>query len=143
MNAIPRILLIVLFIIGIIVTIMSFTAPTVEDDPSGAMHNYILYYSYTLSILAVVGALIAAAVSIINNPASLIKLLIWLGVFGAVVGIAYGLASGSDVAKFAEMDITISESGSRWSGASLYTFYLLGGLAIGSILFSSVYRFIK
>ncbi len=60
--------------------------------------------------------------------------LITLGAFLAVVAISYGMADGTPMMlKDGDM---LSESGSKWVGAGLYTFYLLGAIAIVSMIIS-------
>lgn len=60
--------------------------------------------------------------------------LIILGAFLAVVAISYGMADSTPMMlKDGDM---LSESGSKWVGAGLYTFYLLGAIAIVSMIIS-------
>lgn len=141
MQLIPRITLIVLIVIAAVVTIMSVIAPDIKDDPSGNMHNPILYASYTYSILAAVAVAAAVVFTLVKNPGNIVRMAIGLALFGAIIGICYGLGDGSDFASFKQEGLT--ESVSRWSGASLYAVYILGALGILSIAFSSVYKLVK
>lgn len=68
------------------------------------------------------------------------KTLISIGAFLLVVAISYGLSEGVETPmKDGEV---LSESGSRWVGTGLRTFYILAFIAIGSMLFSGIKKLI-
>jgi peptidoglycan/LPS O-acetylase OafA/YrhL len=90
---------------------------------------YTAYFIFGLVVLAVVVfGLKALFTGNVKNT------LIILGAFLAVVAVSYGMADGTPMMLTdGEM---LSESGSKWVGAGLYTFYLLGAIAIVSMIIS-------
>ena len=64
------------------------------------------------------------------------KTLLSIGVFVAIVAIAYGMSSGVETQL--QDGETLSENGSRWVGAGLRTFYILVILAIGSMVYGGL-----
>jgi hypothetical protein len=69
------------------------------------------------------------------------KTLISLGVFILVIAISYALSEGTAVTKDGVQ--IVSESGSKWVGTGLRTFYILAAIAIGSMIYSGVQKLIK
>lgn len=68
--------------------------------------------------------------------------LISVGIFAAVVLLAYLLADGG--AMYDRNDVqTVSDSGSKWVSTGLITFYLLAAIAIGAMVISGVKKLIK
>lgn len=70
------------------------------------------------------------------------KTLISIGVFGAVVLIAYLLADGTAMYDRNEVQ-TLDATGSKWVGTGLITFYILAGVAIAAMVISGVKKLIK
>ena len=68
--------------------------------------------------------------------------LISIGAFAAVVIISYLLADGQAVYD-RDGVLAVSESGSRWVGTGLYTFYILAVIAVGIMLVSGIKKLIK
>jgi hypothetical protein len=106
------------------------------------MVDIMLYVSYVLIGIAVVGSIILPLIKSLDDPASLVKSA--LGVVGivAVFLIAYML-SGSEVSADVAQRYGTTESTSKLVGASLISMYLMGAIAIGSILFSEVAKLFK
>ena len=68
--------------------------------------------------------------------------LISLGVFAAIILIAYFLADGVPMYDRNEVQV-VGESGSKWVGTGLITFYILAAMAILIMLISGVRKLIK
>ncbi|MDR9399185.1 hypothetical protein [Salibacter sp.] len=138
MDRIPRILMIALIVISVIVFVMAVGVS--EDDPSSYGNaDPLLYVGYIYFGLSTLVALLGALVGVIQKPQNAKDILIGVGGLLLVVIIAYSLSTGSD---YAQYDDT-TEGWSHFSGTLLYTFYLLAIGAIGSIIFSGVYRLIR
>ncbi|WP_233494457.1 hypothetical protein [Mesonia sp. K7] len=69
------------------------------------------------------------------------KTLISVGVFAAIVLIAYFMSSGTEVVLNNGDTLTVGES--KWIGAGLRTFYFLAAIAIGAMIFSGVKKLSK
>jgi hypothetical protein len=69
------------------------------------------------------------------------KTLIVVGAFLAIVIISYVLAEGVET-EMRDGEI-LSANGSKWVSAGLYVFYILGVVAIGSMVLSGVKKLIS
>ena len=108
------------------------------------MIDFGLYATYALIGICVVMILLFAIGRIAKNPAGAKSALIGIIGLAVLVGVAFALSTGTDVAsnpKLAGMEIT--EETSRQVGAGLMVFYILAGLAILSILYVEVTRLFK
>ncbi|MBT3647493.1 MAG: hypothetical protein HN542_04545 [Flavobacteriales bacterium] len=128
--------------IGVILMVMTMLSePTAEQSECvecGAGGGFITL-SYVLLIGAIVAAVAGSVVSIMMKPESLKGSLIGIGAMLVVFALSFVLADGSVEPMYGD----ITESTSRWSGAGLYTFYILFVLAVLSIVYSSVSRLMK
>ena len=107
-----------------------------------AIVNYALYTAYTIFFVVLAFVLIFVLKGLLAGDIK--KTLIILGAFGAVIVISYMLSTGSDVANLPLVDgVPISESGSKWVGTGLHTFYILAVLAIASMVLSGVKKITK
>lgn len=138
MERLPRFLMIALIVGAVVLFLFGFSVD--EDDPATfAGADVILIGSYAYFILAGATALIGAVANLITKPKGAKNLLIGVGGILVVYIIAYLMSTGSDYEMYKET----SETASHWSGSLLYTFYILAVLAIGSIVFSGIYRMVR
>lgn len=100
---------------------------------------YVAYVTFAL-ILAFV--LIFVIKNLFTNKASLKSTLIGAGAFVAILVISYVL-SGGDTTVYSHSKGIATAKQSHLVGAGLVAFYILGVLAIGSILFTGVKKLIK
>lgn len=99
--------------------------------------DYALYMAYLIFALVLATVVIFAVKDIAAG--NIKKTLFTIGAFLLIVVVSYGLSSGADVDTLPKVDgVPISESGSRWVGAGLYTFYALGLVAIGTMLYTGI-----
>ena len=103
----------------------------------------IIYWMYALLGVSTLSALVFPILSMAGNPKSAKNTVIGLVALFVVIGLAYVLASGAiptfhNVEKF-----NLTESMSRNVGTMLYTTYLLGGIAIVGIIFTSISKSFK
>ena len=93
-----------------------------------------IYIAYVTLALTVFIVLIYVFKGIFGGDIK--KTLMSIGAFLLVVVISYVLAEGVETEmRDGEM---LSESGSKWVGTGLYTFYILAIVAIGSMIYSGI-----
>ncbi|UTW67529.1 hypothetical protein KFE94_05305 [bacterium SCSIO 12643] len=129
-DKISSIAMLVLIILGIILFIMSITG---NVDP-------ILYGSYVYFGIGLVVAIIGGAIGLIANPSSIKGMAIGIVGMLVVLGIAYGMADGSDASSY---PVGITEGMSRFSGMLLYAIYILFGASIVTLVFARVYSLMR
>lgn len=99
---------------------------------TGSGIDAFIYTAYVIFALVLIAVVIFGLKGLMSG--NIKNTLIILGAFVVIVGVSYGLADSTPMAlKDGKM---LSESGSKWVGAGLYTFYLLGIIAIGSMIVS-------
>jgi len=132
LHKIIKILALIISIIGIAFLGMMIMKGDVEIKETGAGIDGFIYTSYLIFALVVIAVIIFGLKGLMSG--NIKNTLIILGAFIAVVAISYALADGTP------MELTdktmLSESGSKWVGAGLYAFYILGVVAIASMILS-------
>lgn len=100
---------------------------------------------YTLTVIVFIGVivvtLIAVFSSLAKNPGGLKNTGIGIVAFFIVVGLGFVVAEGVE-APLNDGGV-LSESGSKWVGTGLYTFYFLAAIAVGLMFFSGIKKLIK
>ena len=110
-------------------------AITDSPDVQASVVDPFLWVSYI--VLGIVIALVLIYVLKGLFRGNIKKTLISIGVFLLIVVLAYVLADDNII--YDRNDVAqISASGSKWVGAGLITFYILGAFAILAMLFSGV-----
>ncbi|MEZ5103408.1 MAG: hypothetical protein R2757_02845 [Draconibacterium sp.] len=152
MNKTDRIVTIILWVLILISTVLVVSLMVnisdVDEDPTmGRWINSILIWSYILVGVGAGIAILAGLFHAITDRSAAKKSVISIVFLGAVVIIAYLVASPAipqfpGVDKFIN-DGTLTEKISKWVDTGLYATYILLGIAILSILFSSVTRLFK
>ena len=107
-----------------------------------AATDMIIYWAYFLLILTIAISVIAPIIFYIKNPAKAKSVLIGIGIFVVLFVIAYLIASGG-IAGDVYQKYAITENTSKFIGAMLITTYILGGLTILAIIYSSVAKIFK
>jgi len=94
-------------------------------------------------VLAVIVALVVVfiLVNLFSNGETLKKTLMSVGAFVLVAIIAYFLAEGVETPM--QDGKMLSESGSKWVGTGLYTFYLLAIISVVVMLGTGIKKMIK
>ena len=92
-------------------------------------------------IITVAVTLIFTLLGLLSDPAKLKKAAISIGLFLIVIAISFILSDGVETPlKDGEV---LSESGSKWVGTGIRTFYILAIVAIGLMIFSGVSKILK
>ncbi len=142
MYKIVKIALIVLSVVGFILLFMmpNSDMPVNEQMGSGAI-DAMHWLAYILLAIAVLATLIFGLKNMASTPGGLKKSL--MGVVGllVVVGIAYGLSSGTDVSVENMLEVNkieTSESEIRKVGAGIYTFGIMLLIAVALIAWGAI-----
>ena len=133
----------ILKILGLVISLVGvyFLANIIMkgDDAviaSGSSIDGFLYTAYIIFALVLVAVIIFGLKGLFSG--NIKNTLIILGAFIAVIAISYVLSDNTPMAlKDGEM---LSESGSKWVGTGIHTFYILALIAIAAMIISGFKR---
>jgi len=132
LHKITKILGLVLSVVGAAFLGMIIMKGDIVIKETGEGVDGFIYTTYIIFALVLLAVIVFGLKALFSG--NIKNTLMILGAFVVVIGISYGLADGT------EMPLTdggmLSESGSKWIGAGLYSFYILAIVAIGSMIFS-------
>lgn len=100
------------------------------------------FVAYITLILIVAFVVIFIIKNLFTNKGSLKSTLFGAGAFLAVLIIAYLLTNG-DPTQYKDNGVVVSDGTSHIVGAGLVAFYILGAVAIGSMIWTGVKKIIK
>ncbi|MGE5944007.1 MAG: hypothetical protein ACM31G_06675 [Flavobacteriales bacterium] len=143
-----KILSIILGIVGIISMIFLFVIINVGDEAiksgeaSGSVDTF-MYISYIILFITLAVVLLFVIKGLFSGDIK--KTLMSVGAFVAIIVISYILSSGTDLdlTPFNSKGLGITETISKNVGAGLIAFYILGFLAIASMIFSGIKKISK
>ena len=155
MQKLAKILTIVLILcmgISLALTFMFYFAGVVPETegtnfPEPLWTNQYLSWAKVLFYVGVVLAIVFPIISfvnmLINNPKQAVKSLGGLVLFGVIVFIAWTMADDT-VLKMEQYAGSDNVPGTlKMAGASLYTMYILGGVAVFAIIFTEISKAFK
>ena len=123
--------LVALFIVGIVFSFYGFIVGF-ESNANAPVDN-ILYCAYAFAAIAILAVLFGVLViGGINNPKSLLKLVVGLVVIAAIIGVAYVLAPGTPAVGY--LGEPVSDMTLKLTDTMLNLTYLLCGGAILSLI---------
>ena len=135
-----KILTIIMGIVGVLSAVFLFMIISAGDDAikageSAGTVNTFMYIAYIVLFLTLAIVLLFVLKGLFTGDIK--KTLMTVGAFIAVIAISYALSSGTDLdlTPFTDKGLDITEDKSKNVGAGLYAFYILGAIAIGSMLF--------
>ena len=132
--------MIALIVVSVVLLVLGFVKGFESSD--GAAVDNLLRWAYVMLALAVVAAIVVSAiVGFINNPKSVIKILIGLVAIAAVCFVVYLVSKGEPA-----VGLTVeqpSASTLKLTDTILNLTYLVGGLAIVSIIVGEVISAIR
>lgn len=134
LHKIIRIVVLILALIGIVLL------ATILTGNQGMISLY-MNVAYVVLAIAILFTLLFSFAQLFTNKDTLKKTLISVGLFVVVIVISYVLSEGEAVYKAGQL--VVSESGSKWVGTGLRTFYILTFIAIGLMVFSGVKKLVK
>ncbi|MAZ36054.1 MAG: hypothetical protein CL842_01200 [Crocinitomicaceae bacterium] len=131
MEKISSIILYVLLALGALVFLLGVVGDSYEP---------MIYVAYIFSLLAAGGALVSAGLGASAKPESIKGAAMGIGAMLLILGISYVLADDTVLNYYPE---GTTESATKLSGAGLYALYILTFLAVASVLYSGLARYIK
>lgn len=134
LHKIIRIVVLILSLIGIALL------ATILTGNEGTISTY-MTIAYVVLGIAILFTVLFSFAQLFTHKDTLKKTLISLGLFVLVIVISFVLSEGTDVYK--DGVLIVSESGSKWVGTGLRTFYILTFVAIGLMIYSGVKKLIK
>tara|TARA_R110002072_G_scaffold260722_8_gene419277 strand:- start:15001 stop:15414 length:414 start_codon:yes stop_codon:yes gene_type:complete len=134
LHKIIRIVVLILALIGIALL------ATILTGNEGTISTY-MTIAYVVLGIAIFFTLLFSFAQLFSHKDTLKKTLISLGLFVLVIVISFVLSEGVEVYK--DGVLVVSESGSKWVGTGLRTFYILTFVAIGLMIYSGVKKLIK
>ncbi|MEX0996758.1 MAG: hypothetical protein WDZ45_06900 [Flavobacteriaceae bacterium] len=135
--ALHKIIRIVVLILALIGIALLATILTGNQD----MISSYMTIAYVVLGIAILFTLLFSFAQLFTNKDTLKKTLISIGLFALVIVISFVLSEGVEVYK--DGVLVVSESGSKWVGTGLRTFYILTLIAIGLMIYSGVKKLIK
>jgi uncharacterized membrane protein YkvI len=139
---------IVTYLIMALAVVFTFWTMSQGDDlkTDAALANKVLnpYFLLTLItlIIGAAGAILFPIGQLATSPKSAIRAGISIAILAGVYLISYTLASGSTAEEYYQT-FNISEGMSKFIGSLIYVVYILGSLAVLSIIVSSVFGIIS
>ncbi len=145
---VKKILTIVLAVVGVVSAGLLFkiigTGDTaIEAGEASGVVDAFMNIAYIVFFVTVAIVLVFVLKGLFSG--NIKKTLLTVGLFAAIVIISFALSSGTDLdlTQFTKKGDDITEAISKNVGAGLITFYILGVLAIASMLFGSVKKLIN
>ncbi len=139
LHKILKIVALLLSIAGIIFLAMIIAKGDTAVAETGAGVDGFLYVAYITFAITLLFVLFFVVKGIFEG--NIKSTLLSIGAFLLIVVIAYVLADATPM-QMPEGDM-LSESGSKWVGTGLYTFYIMAVLAIGAMVFSGIKKVTK
>ena len=130
---------IVSFIFIALAVILQVMILVVGEDglgESSVLNNYVLLGYAALGLTAFL-SIIFPIIFMIQNPKNALKLIIALAIFGVIGFICYSIADNTfNIVRLGELKTTVEIS--KMVGAALYFTYIVGSLAVLTVIFSGV-----
>jgi hypothetical protein len=139
LHKILKIVALLLSVAGIIFLAMIIAKGDTAVVESGEGVDGFLYVAYIIFAITVAFVLFFVVKGIFAG--NIKNTLVSVGAFLLIVVISYMLADSKPLAT--QDGGMLSESGSKWVGAGLYAFYILGILAVGTMVFGGIKKVTK
>lgn len=120
-------------IIGIVLGLLGVVFMAMLLGGNESAMDWLIYTGYIVLAVVVIMVLLFVLKGVFEGDIK--KTLISVGVFAAIIIVSYVLADSTPMQLPDDAGMT-SESGSKWVGTGLYTFYILAVVAILLMVFS-------
>ncbi|RDK88277.1 hypothetical protein [Marinirhabdus gelatinilytica] len=120
-------------IIGIVLGLLGVVFMAMLLTGNESAQDYLIYIGYIVFAVTLVMVVLFVLKGVFQGDIK--KTLISLGVFLAIILVSYVLADNTPMQLPDDGGMT-SETGSKWVGTGLYTFYILAVVAVGLMVFS-------
>lgn len=108
------------------------------------MVEVVLQGGGVLLIIATIAAIVGPIITSADDPKSLIKPLAAFVGLAILLFIGYSMATGQEyIIKSGDETTTVTAETSRWVGGSLIMLYILGAVAIVSIIYTEISKYFK
>lgn len=134
-----KLLAIVLSVVGAGFFLYILIQGNEQVQNTGEGVDWFITIAYITLLLAILFVLFFVIKGILSG--NIMKTLVPLGAFLVIIAISYGLADGSEVTL--SNGTVISSTQSKWIGTGLYTFYMVAGIAIASMILSEINKIRK
>jgi len=142
LHKILKIVALILSVVGVVFLAMIVSKGDDAVKATGYGLDGFLYVAYIIFSLILLMVIIFVLKGIFAGDIK--KTLISVGLFLAIIAISYVLSSGADASKMPLVDgKQITESASKWVGTGLHAFYIIGIVAIGSMVLSGIKKITK
>jgi len=108
-----------------------------NTEEAGGSIDSMLKFTYFILVLALIGTVLVWLKDIISHPKKLMQTLIFVGLFALVVLIAKFVLASKEAVDFTPT-LHVDAKTSNWVDTGLYTFYILGAVAILLMFLSPV-----
>jgi len=109
-----------------------------DTENDGLVSTFVSYGKWMV-IIGFVLAVLSFVMSLVINPGSIKGVIIGLVAIGVIFGLSYVLADGTVLPSYKNVD----ESTSKIVSTGLNSFYIIGLLAVLSVVYSGVARIFK
>lgn len=135
----------VLLLLGVIFTALMFLGGNIEGEvnETPVYTDAILRFTYIIIALGVGAIIVFEIINLILHPANAKRALVSLGIMAVVIGIAYALSDGTPLKILGYEGTDNVPSMLMLTDTGLYTFYILFGVVVVSIVGSEVSRLLK
>lgn len=144
-NLTTRTVLILLVAISFVLTIGVLINNTPIKDSAAVADQWLNPFIYLTAIfIALAGffTLVFPLKEMVTNPKAGLTALAVIAAFALIFGISYAFATGETDADFYK-EFNVDSTWSRLIGASIYMTYIIGALAILTLLGTGIMKFIK
>lgn len=131
---VARIISIVIMLIGVVMWIM-----LAADNENESLIGSFVSFGNWMVIVGFILAVMSFIASVVLNPSSLKGMLIGVAAIVIIGGISYSMADATVLPSYKDVD----ESTSKLVSTGLNAFYIVGLLAVLSVLYSGVARLLK
>jgi len=141
-NNITKIVVYLIMALGVIFTFWTISkgdnlSLSENAEETNMILNPYFWLSFITFIIAAAAAILFPIGQMASKPKSLIQTGVSIAILAIVYGISWSLASGdTSLAYFAKFDITTTVS--RLIGSLIYVVYILGAIAVLSIIVSGI-----
>ncbi len=103
--------------------------------------DFALIGGYVLMAIAAIAAIGLPLIFALDNPKSLVRTGISVGIVALIFAIIYGVSSGELLPQYVAQGVTSGEA--QFSGAMITMMMVMIALAIGSVIVTEVYNLFK
>ena len=137
MNKLPKIIELVLLVLSVVVIVAFFVMPhAVATDAAIEMYLYWAYFLVALSVLVLLGFLLAKTFS---SKKGIFRLLALLAGVVVLVGVSFLLSKGGDI----PTSVAYTEQTSKFCDTALHMLYIMLGASVVALFGTAIFNAIR